>query len=278
MKPIIKFVGGKSQMLDKIRELMPSDYNKYYEPFLGGGAVLLDLSPKEAVVNDINPELINMYLQIRDNVEGVIEDLSVLDARHESSTDPKAYYYHIRADYNANLGDNIPMQAARFIYLNKHCFNGLYRENSKGEFNVPFNGKLAGGSFDAEHLREVSKQIQDVMFLNGDFEDCVYYADKSDLIYFDPPYDYEDGAGFVGYTSDGWTRDTLIRLKKLCDTLVDKGCYVLVSNNSTTFVRELFNDDRYNIVEIPARRAINRNGNGRGPVPEVIIQSKNCKS
>jgi DNA adenine methylase len=184
----------------------------------------------------------------------------------------------MRAVFNKYRGEKSTMQAARFIYLNKHCFNGLYRENSKCEFNVPFNGKLTGGSFDAEHLREVSKQIHDVMFLNGDFEDCVYHADKDDLIYVDSPYDYEDDNGFVGYTSGGWSRESLKRLKKVCDTLVDKGCYVLISNNSTTFVRDLFNDDRYNIVEIPARRSINRNGAERGPVPEVIIQSKNCKN
>lgn len=278
MKPIIKWVGGKFSNLSHIKEMLPPTYNRYYEPFLGGGAVLLELNPKEAYVNDINSELINMYIQVREDVEGVIRELSKFDECHESYSNPKEFYYDVRKDFNTYRGDKTTTQAARFIYLNKHCFNGLYRENSKCEFNVPFNGKLTGGSFDVEHLREVSKQTHDVMFMNGDFEDCVYYADKFDLIYFDPPYDYEDGTGFVGYTSGGWTRDTLIRLKKLCDALVDKGCYVLISNNSTTFVRELFNDDRYNIVEIPARRSINRNGAGRGPVPEVIIQSKNCKS
>ena len=276
MKPIIKWVGGKHGNLAHIRKLLPPTYNKYYEPFLGGGAVLLDLCPEEAVVNDINPELINMYIQVRDNVEDVIEDLAVLDSWHEHRDDPKGYYYKIREDFNSNLGDDIPMQAARFIYLNKHCFNGLYRVNSKGEFNVPFNGKLTGGSFDADHLRAVSKQLQGVLFQCTDFEITVRDALPGDLIYFDPPYDYEDEAGFVDYAKGGWSRETTTRLKLLCDQLVDRGCYVLVSNNSTTFVRDLFTDDRYSIIEIPARRAINRNGAGRGPVPEVIIKSKNC--
>jgi DNA adenine methylase len=276
MKPIIKWVGGKHGNLEHIRKLLPPTYNKYYEPFLGGGAVLLDLNPKEAVVNDINPELINMYLQVRDSVEEVIEDLSILDSWHENSDDTKGYYYRVRDNYNSNLGNDIPMQAARFIYLNKHCFNGLYRVNSKGEFNVPFNGKLTGASFHPEHLRDVSKQIQNVKFLCGDFEQCLATAEAGSLVYFDPPYDYEDEAGFVDYAKGGWSREITTKLKLLCDQLVDRGCYVLVSNNSTTFVRELFNDDRYSIVEIPARRAINRNGAGRGPVPEVIIQSKNC--
>lgn len=264
-------------MCPKIRELLPPTYNKYYEPFLGGGAVLLDLCPEEAVVNDINPELINMYFQVRDNVEEVIDYLAKLDFQHEhSGEDPRVLYYRIREDYNLSLGCNTPTQAARFIYLNKHCFNGLYRVNSKGEFNVPFNGKLTGASFHPEHLREVSKQIQNVEFKCGDFENCLAKAEAGNLIYFDPPYDYESEDGFVDYAKGGWSREITTRLKRLCDQLVDRGCYVLVSNNSTTFVRELFNDDRYIIVEIPARRAINRNGAGRGPVPEVIIQSKNC--
>lgn len=277
MKPIIKWVGGKTQLLDKIRERLPKEFNTYYEPFLGGGAVLLGLNPTKAIVNDINPELINMYLQVRDNVEAVIDYLAKLDFQHEhSGEDPKVLYYRIREDYNLSLGCNTPTQAARFIYLNKHCFNGLYRVNSKGEFNVPFNGKLTGASFHPEHLREVSKQIQNVEFLCGDFEDCLTNAEAGNLIYFDPPYDYESEDGFVDYAKGGWSRETTTRLKCLCDQLVDNGCYVLVSNNSTVFVRELFNDDRYIIVEIPARRAINRNGAGRGLIPEVIIQSKNC--
>lgn len=277
MKPIIKWAGGKFSSLPYIRELLPSTYNKYYEPFLGGGAVLLDLCPEEAVVNDINPELINMYLQVRDNVEAVIAHLTDMDSFHEhSGNDPKEIYYMFREAFNNNLNSNTSVQAARFIYLNKHCFNGLYRVNSKGEFNVPFNGKLTGGSFHAEHLKEVSKQIQNVEFKCEDFETCVANAEAGNLIYFDPPYDYESEDGFVDYTKGGWSRETTTRLKRLCDQLVDRGCYVLVSNNSTTFVRELFNDDRYIIVEIPARRAINRSGTGRGSVPEVIIQSKNC--
>lgn len=277
MKPIIKWVGGKFSNLHYIRELLPPTYNKYYEPFLGGGAVLLDLCPKEAVVNDINPELINMYLQVKDNVEEVIAHLADIDSFHEhSGNDSKEIYYDVREAFNNRRGSNTPVQAARFIYLNKHCFNGLYRVNSKGEFNVPFNGKLTGGSFNADHLRKVSKQIQNVEFKCGDFEKAVMNAEAGDLIYFDPPYDYEDEAGFVDYAKGGWSREITTKLKLLCDQLVDRGCNILVSNNSTTFVRELFNDDRYSIVEIPARRAINRNGAGRGPVPEVIIQSKNC--
>lgn len=264
MKPIIKFVGGKSQMLDTIKEMLPPTYNRYYEPFLGGGAVLLELNPKEAYVNDINSELINMYIQVREDVEGVIRELSKFDECHESYTNPKEFYYDVRKDFNTYRGDKTITQAARFIYLNKHCFNGLYRENSKGEFNVPFNGKLTGGSFDAEHIREVSKQIHDVMFMNGDFEDCVCYTDKGDFIFIDPPYDNS----FTDYTGAGFERDQQIRVANKFKELSDKGCYCMLTNHDTPLIRDLYKD--YNIKVIDVRRSINRNGNDRKG-KEVII-------
>lgn len=276
MKPIIKWAGSKRQLLGKIRELLPTTYNRYYEPFIGGGAVLLDLCPDIAVVNDINPELINLYLQVRNNVEDVIRFLTDVDAGHVLAEDAKEYYYSVREVFNENLGIGTPEQAARFVYLNKHCFNGLYRVNSKGKFNVPFNGRLTGASFDPDHLREVSAKLQNVQFKCGDFKDAVSNVKESDLVYFDPPYDYEREDGFVDYSNTGWTREDTTKLKLLCDQLVDKGCYVMLSNNSTTFIRELFDDARYLIEEIPVRRAINCKGTGRGPVPEVIIRSKNC--
>ena len=263
MKPIIKWVGGKAGNWQAIKEMLPPTYNRYYEPFLGGGAVLLELNPKEAYVNDINSKLINMYIQIREDVEGVIEQLAFLDNMHETIADPKKYYQDVRFIFNKVKMKSVE-QAARFIYLNKHCFNGLYRENSKGEFNVPFNGKLTGGSFDAEHLREVSKQIHDVMFMNGDFEDCVYYADKEDFIFMDPPYDNS----FTDYTAAGFERDQQVRVANMFKKLSDKGCYCMLTNHDTPLIRDLYKD--YNIKVIDVRRSINRNGNDRKG-KEVII-------
>ena len=273
MKPILKWLGGKTQLLDKIKELLPPTYNKYYEPFLGGGAVLIDLNPEEAVVNDINPELINMYLQVRDNVEKVIRELEKLDCCHEAYVLPKDFYYLVRKDFNDLRGDNTPTQAARFIYLNKHCFNGLYRVNSKGEFNVPFNGKLTGGSFDAEHLREVSKQIQNVEFTCCDFTQALTaaYSEEGSLVYLDPPYDPDEDIktnGFVAYQKDGWGRHDTEKLKSICDDLTARGCNIILSNNDTAFIRELFKD--YKIHNIDVRRSINRNGDNRKG-KEVII-------
>lgn len=263
MKPIIKWVGGKHGNLEHIRKLLPVSYNKYYEPFLGGGAVLLDLNPKEAYVNDINPKLIDMYIMIRDQVEQVIEYLTYLDDMHEKAADPKEFYYDVRMIFN-RVTMKSPEQAARFIYLNKHCFNGLYRVNSKGEFNVPFNGKLTGGSFDVDHLREVSKQIHDVMFMLGDFADCVYTAEAGDFIFADPPYDNS----FTDYTSAGFERDQQERVADMFKKLSDKGCYCMLTNHDTPLIRELYKD--YNIKVVDVRRSINRNGDNRKG-KEVII-------
>ena len=268
MKPIIKWVGGKSQCLDTIRELIPKDYRKYYEPFLGGGAVLLDLNPEEAVVNDINPELINMYIQVRDNVEDVIEDLAVLDSWHEHRDDPKGYYYKIREDFNSNLGDDIPMQTARFIYLNKHCFNGLYRVNSKGEFNVPFNGKLTGASFHPEHLRDVSKQLKNVEFKCGDFEQAAKGANPKDFIFIDSPYAPLTPTSFVDYTKEGFAYEDHVRLSDFYKELSDLGVYCMLTNHDTELIRDLYRG--FNFTEVDVRRSINRNGDNRKG-KEVII-------
>lgn len=270
MKPIIKWAGGKGSLLPYIRNLLPDTYTKYYEPFIGGGAVLLDLNPTSAIVGDTNHELIRVYEKIRDNVEGVINYLSILDQEHEAVKDPKAFYYRIRKDFNCSLEAGTETQAARFIYLNKHCFNGLYRVNKDGEFNVPFNGKLTGGSFDPEHLRTVSKQLQNVKFIWGDFT-WVQNAEEGSLVYLDPPYDPDEDIktdGFVGYQKAGWTREDTERLKFICDDLTKKNCKVIISNNDTAFIRELFKD--YNIHEVEVKRSINRDGNKRKG-KEVII-------
>jgi DNA adenine methylase len=268
MKPIVKWVGGKSSSISKIRELLPPTYNKYYEPFLGGGAVLLDLNPKEAVVNDINPELINMYLQVRDNVEVVIRELEKLDCCHEAYVLPKDFYYLVRKDFNDLRGDQTPTQAARFIYLNKHCFNGLYRVNSKGAFNVPFNGKLTGGSFHAEHLREVSKQIQNVEFLCGDFDKAVKSIAPKDFIFIDSPYVPLTPTSFVDYTKEGFSYEDHKRLADFYMEMSDYGVYCMLTNHDTELIRDLYRG--FNFTEVDVRRSINRNGDNRKG-KEVII-------
>ena len=273
MKPIIKWVGGKSQLAKTIKEMLPpANINTYYEPFFGGGAVLLDLDPttyKEAVVSDINPCLINMYTQVRDNVEEVIELLDFLDMAHEQVADKKAYYYRVRRLFNSDLNnEDAAAQAARFIYLNKHCFNGLYRVNKKGEFNVPFNGKEDGGSFDTKHLREVSNRFKDVTFKLCDFEETVKDATTGDFVFFDSPYAPLTPTSFTDYTKEGFSYDDHVRLAKLFKELTDRGVYCMLTNHDTELIRELYKD--YNIKVVDVRRSINRNGSGRKGA-EVII-------
>ena len=272
MKPILKWVGGKSQVLDKIREMLPPDFDPnthmYYEPFLGGGAVLLAINPKQAKVSDINPELINVYRQVRDKVETVITYLTRLDTGHEEFSDKKAYYYLIRKYFNEHLGEDTPLQAAIFIYLNKHCFNGLYRVNKKGEFNVPFNGKLSGGSFDADHLREVSKQIQNIHFLHNDFAVTVHDALPGDFVFIDSPYAPLTPTSFTDYTKEGFSYEDHVRLAEVFKELSEDGVYCMLTNHDTELIRELYKD--YKITEVDVRRSINRNGDGRKG-KEVII-------
>lgn len=268
MKPIVKWLGGKTQLLNKIKEKLPKEFNTYYEPFLGGAAVLLDLNPTNSVVSDINPELINMYAQVRDNVEEVINHLTIYDNQHEMWSDPKDYYYRVRGFFNTELGTNTAQQAARFIYLNKHCFNGLYRVNKKGEFNVPFNYKNSGGSCDPDHLRELSKYLQKVEFKCGDFSDAVDGAKEGDLVFLDSPYDLITATSFTDYTKEGFGYSDHVRLSEVFKELNNKGCYCILTNHDTPLIRELYKD--YTIEVVDVRRSINRNGSDRKG-KEVII-------
>lgn len=275
MKPVIKWVGGKSQLTQKIREMLPDKFETYYEPFLGGAAVLLDLNPTNAVVNDINPELINMYIQVRDNVEEVINHLTTYDNQHEIWSDSKDYYYRVRGFFNTELGTNTVQQAARFIYLNKHCFNGLYRVNKRGEFNVPFNGKLSGWSADPDLLRELSSRLQNMCILNTDFETAVLDASVGDFIFFDSPYVPITATTFTDYTKEGFSYEDHVRLAKVFKDLTNRGCYCMLTNHDTPLIRELYKDYKIEVVDV--RRSINRKGDGRTG-KEVIITNYNPRS
>ena len=277
MKPIIKWVGGKRSNLPYIKERLPVNFNKYpyqkyYEPFLGGAAVLLDLNPTNSIVSDINPELINMYLQVRDRVEEVIHHLTIYDNQHEIWSDPKDYYYRVREYFNTELGTNTAQQAARFIYLNKHCFNGLYRVNKKGQFNVPFNGKLSGWSADPDHLREVSTRLKDVDIRCGDYVDAVKDAGPNDFVFFDSPYAPITATSFTDYTKEGFDYEDHVTLAALFRTLTNRGCFCMLTNHDTPLIRELYKDFRIEVVDV--RRSINRKGDGRTG-KEVIITNYN---
>ena len=269
-KPFVKWAGGKRQIIDKLKMYVPEEYNAYYEPFVGGGALLFELSPKNAVINDYNDELMNVFLCIKDE-EKFMKMCNELN-RHEANH-TEEYYYEIRnkdrdktkfkkmADYK---------RAARTIYLNKACFNGLYRVNSKNEFNVPFGKKTKVNTYEGQNLGIIHSflNFNNITIMSVDFEESVKTAKKGDFIYFDPPYDSETST-FNSYTENGFGREEQTRLAKVYKELANRGCYVMLSNHNTSLVKELYKE--YNIHLIEAKRNINANGKKRGKVEEVII-------
>lgn len=271
--PVLKWVGGKRQLLQDITQYIPEKHSTYYEPFLGGGAVLFELQPAKAVVNDINEELINVYNAIRDDVEGLIDDLK----KHRNEAD---YFYEIREKdrdrENYNKLSDIE-KASRIIYLNKTCYNGLFRVNRHGEFNTPFGRYQNPNIVNEDTLRAVSNYFNkaNITFKCGDFEEAVKGIRKGSFVYFDPPYDpVSDSSNFTGYDRGGFDRDEQIRLKKLCDKLNERGVKFLLSNSATEFILDLYKD--YDIKIVQAKRTINSKGDKRGEVNEVLVKNYEC--
>ena len=269
-KPFVKWAGGKRQILDKLIKYVPEDFNTYYEPFVGGGALFFELSPKNAVINDSNEELINVFRCIKDE-----EKLTKMcnELNHHEANHSEEYYYKIRnIDRDKNKFNRLSdyKRAARTIYLNKACFNGLYRVNSKGEFNVPFGKKLKVNTYEGQNIGIIHAYLNfnNIKILSIDFEEAVKDAKEGDFIYFDPPYD-SDTSTFNNYTEDGFSKDEQIRLSNVFKNLSDRGCYVMLSNHNTILINELYKD--FYIHKITAKRNINSNGKKRGKVEEVII-------
>jgi len=267
--PVVKWAGGKRQIIEQIIKYVP-DFSIYYEPFLGGGAVLFALQPEEAVVNDINSELINLYKVIKDNVDELIEELK----QHRNEED---YYYKIRElDRNKDKYSKLtPVQkASRLIYLNKTCYNGLFRVNKAGEFNTPFGNYRNPNIVNEITLRAVSNYFNQarVTFTCKDFEEVLKEAGKEAFVYLDPPYyPISDTSSFTGYVKGGFDRDEQIRLKKACDKLNEKGIKFLLSNSAADFIKNLYRD--YRIEIITAKRAINSKAERRGEIDEVLVMN-----
>lgn len=268
--PVVKWVGGKRQIINQISKYIPKNFSTYYEPFLGGGAVLFGLQPKRAVVNDQNEELMNMYTVIKDNVEDLILHL----AQHKNDKD---HFYRIRElDRDKKLYANLSAveRAARVIYLNKTCYNGLFRVNRAGEFNTPFGNYKNPKILDEVTLRALSHYLNTskIKLLNEDFEISLKGIRKEAFVYFDPPYDpISDTASFTGYDKGGFGREEQIRLKRVCDKLNERGIKFLLSNSATDFIQELYSD--YFIIFVRARRAINSIPEKRGEVDEVLVMN-----
>jgi DNA adenine methylase len=270
-KPFVKWAGGKTQILLKLKEFLPNSYNTYFEPFLGGGALFFSLSPNKAILNDQNSELICAYQCFKDRK---LTYLLKKELKGHEENHSEAYFYQIRSlDQSADfLNTPIHVRAARMIYLNKACFNGLYRVNSKGYFNVPFGKKIKVNTFDEDNFDAISDYFSshEIHFFNQDYQETVANAKKGDFVYFDPPYDvYPNKSGFVDYGKDGFGKEEQIRLRNCAIDLTKKGVKVMLSNHNTPLINELYNS--FTIHVIDAKRMINSNAEGRGFVQEVIV-------
>ncbi|MCB9148097.1 MAG: DNA adenine methylase [Caldilineaceae bacterium] len=268
--PFVKWVGGKRQLLTEIEQYLPRQFTTYYEPFVGGGALLFHLQPGKAVINDNNDELINLYLVIKNDPDELIQDLK----NHVNDED---YYYEIRGlDRDKCIYNKLSMvqRASRIIFLNKTCYNGLFRVNSSGEFNSPFGRYKNPNIVNEITIRAVSNYLRknDVCILKTDYEKSLAKIRKGSFVYFDPPYDpVSNSANFTGYTKSGFDRNEQERLKRLCDKLNDAGVKFLLSNSSTEFIRQLYKD--YDISIVKANRAVNSKASGRGKIAEVLVRN-----
>ncbi|MFM2429034.1 MAG: hypothetical protein RLZZ511_247 [Cyanobacteriota bacterium] len=276
-RPFLKWAGGKTQLLQQYRDLLPKRFENYYEPFLGGGAVFFHLyettnPPVKSFLMDVNLELINVYRCVKDDVQALVDQLQIHQANHG-----KDYYYTIRgqqvaADLWFENGNNVE-RAARFIYLNKTCFNGLYRENSKGHFNVPMGSYKNPPILDRDLLQAASAALQNASIEAQSFEVIAEHATtRKDFVYFDPPYfPISDTSKFTSYSRDSFSAEDQIRLRDIFAQLAKRKVKVMLSNSDCPFVRDLYQD--FNIHTIQASRHINAKGSKRGKINEVLVTS-----
>jgi DNA adenine methylase len=269
--PIVKWAGGKSRLLGELVARVPDRFGRYFEPFAGGAALFFKLAPPSAVLADANADLVTLYRAVASNVETVIERLLTLRNRH-----CERFYYETRDRWNAERhawpDEEI---AAVFVYLNKTCFNGLWRVNRAGEFNVPVGDYANPRILDPDALRAASNALARAEIVCGDYRDVVVRAQRGDLIYFDPPYDpVGETSNFASYTAGGFDARDQRALAGVFADLVERGCHVLLSNADTPFVRDLY--ARYRIDRVACSRAINSKGTKRGAVDEVIVVGEDC--
>lgn len=268
--PVVKWVGGKRQLLGALEPLLPKRFRAYCEPFVGGGAMLFHLQPKKAYVNDVNPELMNLYEVIRDDVDGLLRELVTF--RNDAEC-----FYAVRdwdRDPQAYAAIDRVKRAARIVYLNKTCYNGLFRVNSAGEFNTPFGRYKNPDVVNEPTLRAVHRYFHtaDLTFTCTDYAEVLDGLPKGTFVYLDPPYDpVSDTANFTGYAKSGFGRGEQIRLRECCDRLDRRGIRFMLSNSATAFIREQY--AKYHITVVSARRAVNSDPKKRGSVEEVVIRN-----
>ena len=275
-RPFLKWVGGKTQLLNQYEEYIPEKFGHYYEPMVGGGALFFHLISKnnnlKATIIDVNKELINTYNEIKSNTVELIRELKKLDKAYK--TNPKEFYYSIREwDRLGSFKNKSNVErASRTIFLNKTCFNGLYRVNKTEQFNTPIGRYKNPTVCDEENLYSVSKILKNTTILNKDFETVLKLAKPNDFIYFDPPYyPINTTSFFTSYNGDGFIQKEQERLFNTFKKLDKMGCKVMLSNSDTEFISKLYS--KYNIKKISAKRYINSKGNKRGNIYELLIMN-----
>lgn len=270
MQPFVKWAGGKRQLIPEISKRLPESFNEYYEPFIGGGACLLAFSPEKATIGDVNKVLISAYTVIRENVEQLMNILDRFSLEHNEAVEKKEFYYKMREEYNEKIKDSDYgiETVALFIYLNKTCFNGLYRVNSKGLFNVPFNNKKVLNAYERENLLQISRYLENVEIKNADFEETCKNVKKGDFVFFDSPYAPLKPESFESYTKEGFAVEEHERLAKLFKELTERGAYCMLTNHNTELINDLYKDFKIEVIQV--KRMINRNANDRTG-EEVII-------
>jgi len=270
VSPVLKWVGGKRQLIDTLTPLLPKKIGTYCEPFVGGGALFFNMQPKSAYINDINEELVRVYEVIKNDVESLI--LALEEFRNEAD-----YFYNIRDwDRNKEKYSLLPdiEKAARVLYLNKTCYNGLFRVNNSGEFNSPIGNYRNPNIVNAPTLRAVSSYFNsaEINITAYDYAEVLGGLPKSTFVYLDPPYDpVSDTSSFTGYSKGGFSRNEQIRLRECCDELHKRGIKFMLSNSATDFIKEQYAN--YNIIIVQAKRAINSDGAKRGEVDEVVVRN-----
>ena len=277
VKPFVKWVGGKSQLLKQFEELFPQSFNKYIEPMVGGGAVFFHLLNTKniedrSILLDANTELMGCYQVIKEDVENLILELATLTKQYDQS--PKEFFYQVREwDREEGFEERSAAQrAGRTIFLNKTCYNGLYRVNNGGTFNTPFGKYKNPKICDEENLRAVSDILQNVQLLTSDFGAVLELASAGDFIYFDPPYHpLSETAKFTSYTKNGFKKEDQVRLRDTFANLAKKGCQVMLSNSDTKLVRDLYKG--FDTHTVYAKRYINSNPNHRGEITEIVVTS-----
>ena len=272
-QPFIKWVGGKRGLLEQILPYLPNNFNNYYEPFVGGGALFFELFShgllrnKKVVLSDINSELINTYLVVKNNPHALISELEKYKKQHS-----KEFYYKIRELDRQKDYDKLSSldKATRFIYLNKTCYNGLYRVNKKGYFNTPIGRYKNPNIADRETILNASEALQNVTIKHQSFEEIIKEVQKDDFVYFDPPYyPLNNSSNFTSYDSNTFLKNEQLRLFELFDRLNSNGIKVVQTNSDTEFIKVLYK--KYYINILITKRSINCKNNGRGKITEVLI-------